>query len=150
MRPSKLSRRQFLRGGSGFLLGIPFLPSLCSAIGSPEFFAAKRLVLLPFEFGGWTSLMAPTMKEAIPFFQEFSESIRCAKLSELPKPLSLYFDEDYNEFVDQLNIFKGMQATIDGPHTYGIFAGSGHNLTPEEDSSNRKPTHGKTIDVIIE
>ena len=94
--------------------------------------------------------MLPTSEALAPHLKTYSETIRYAKLTDLPRPLSKYFDDDYEDILPSLNLFRGLTTTISGTHTYGIFAGSGHNFSSDLDSSQRKPTHGKTIDVIIE
>jgi hypothetical protein len=143
-----LGRRQFLMGIGGHMLMIPFLSSLAprNVLAAP--LPNRRLAMFPMEFGMMTNFLRPDNAIIKPSLIAHSPSIHYANLASLPKPISFVFDNTFDDLLNDLNIFYGLGGTGEAGHTYGIFNGSNANVPG--DNTNRRPTFGRSLDVIIE
>lgn len=142
------SRRQFLIGTGGQVLFLPPLLSLMTRQAQAATIAHRRLCLFPMQFGMHTSYLRPTEAQLSGKLTQIKPDIYSAPLSALPKPVSFVVDNEWNDLLNDMNLFYGLGHSHTGSHSFGHFCSSA--ATIPSDSTNRKPTYGKSIDVIIE
>lgn len=143
-----LGRRQFLFGAGGAAFALPPLISLMAKDAAAQMTPARRLVLFPMEFGMHTRYLRPTDEALAPHLRPVSTDIRAAALEDIDGPMSHVLDASYDGLRPYMNVFRGLDATYTNSHTHGGFCGSGANI--DADNTNRKPTYGKSIDVVVE
>ncbi|MES2856443.1 MAG: hypothetical protein V4692_11300 [Bdellovibrionota bacterium] len=141
-------RRQFLLGVGGHILLLPVMTSMLPRALAQAAQAHRRIALFPTFLGMHTKYLQPNRTAINAMLQTHASGVRHMRLQDLPKPISLMVDGGYEDLLSQMNIFANLDMMQDLGHTYGIFCGSGAAVP--NDRSNRMPTYGKTIDVMIE
>ena len=142
MKYDYTSRRMFLQGLGGYVLAIPFLPSLAPRAHADVLKPPMRFAMVLGHYGRdmsqWYPNIADSSLDVVP-------GAMVKQLSQLPKPLSYCLGAPFNSVLPKMSLIRGLDTmSTQGNHNAALPT-TGSSLAPDSAAG-----FGYSIDAVLE